>query len=448
MFKNSKTLFVPLLAVVLFVGQQLSAQQQQGSLNFPLSKHATKILVDSLSNQICKYYIEKDAAEKIAADLKKNLKQGTYDKINDPHALAAKLTSDVLAVHGDEHFHIEYNPVLANEVSGNIEDVPKMVAEKLKVEKNKNFGFRKVEVLNGNIGYLEISAFSRLNAYSKAAADAALKFISNSDAVIIDLRYGVGGSPDMVTHLLGHFFAERTHITDIYIRCENATLPYYTSPDTTTPDLTRVPIYVLTSYKTFSAAEGLTYALQSLKRATIIGEVTRGGAHTVTYRPLSAGFVADIPFGHAIDPRTKTNWEAVGIMPDIRVSADEALESAEKLIFEERLKLTKDSIEYAKIKWQRDFLLAANHPTSLSSAELQAVEGKYGAFTLTLKNNQLYYQKTGKAKFPLIALSATQFRPRGNDTFIISIKTAANGDIAEMTTAYDDGRIETAQKTK
>lgn len=424
-----------------------TAQKNLSHQSFPLSKQATKVLVDSLSNQISKYYIEKPAADLIASTLKKKLKEGAYYEIGDPHALAAKLTSDVLAAHHDEHFHIEYNPTLANEVSGNIEDVPKMVAEKLKLEKSKNFGFKKVEVLNGNIGYLEISGFSRLNKYSKETADAALNLLRNSEAIIIDLRYGVGGSPDMVTHLLGYFFEERTHVSDIYIRCENATLPYFTTPDSTNSTLSKVPIYVLTSYKTFSAAEGLTYALQTLKRATVIGETTRGGAHTVTYRPLSAGFVADIPFGHAIDPRTHTSWEAKGILPDIKVSANDALEVAEKEIFESRIKQCKDSVEQAKIIWQRNFLLAANHPVTTGPGDIKAIVGNYGAFTISNEGSTLYYQKTGKAKFELIALDAGNYRPLGNDTFLVSFEKNASGLITAISTSYDDGRIERAMKS-
>lgn len=421
-------------------------QNQSTTAGFPLTKKATTVLVDSLSHQIIKYYIEKPAAEKIGLTLSKKLKEGAYDNISDPHLLAAKLTSDVLSVHHDEHFHIEYNPSLANEVSGNIEDVPKMVAEKLRQEKNKNFGFRRIEVLNGNIGYLEISSFARLNRYSKSTADAALKLLSNSDALIIDLRYGVGGSPDMVTHILGKLVAERTHVTDIYIRSENATLPYYTSPDSTSGALSQIPIYVLTSYKTFSAAEGLTYALQTLKRATIVGEVTRGGAHTVTYRPLSAGFVADIPFGHAIDPRTKTSWEGKGILPDVVINSDYALEKAEQLIFDDRIKLAKDSNELATIKWQKDFLMASNHPVKLDKTELSALCGSYNAFAITSEGGQLFYQKMGKAKFPLIALNALQFRPKGNDTFIVTFTKNDRGEINGLVTSYEDGRLERASR--
>src|SRR6478609_219956 len=170
--------------------------------SFPLSPQATKVLVDSLARQLQKYYVVKEDALQMGAYLRKRYKEGAYNKINDPHMLAGLLTADVLKVRRDEHFHVEYNPALANEVLGNIDDVPKMVAEKLKNEREKNFGFKKAEILNGNIGYLELSSFSRLNQYSKATADAALMMLANASALIIDLRYGSGGSPDMVNHIV------------------------------------------------------------------------------------------------------------------------------------------------------------------------------------------------------------------------------------------------------
>ena len=423
----------------------LSAQSVTNG--FPLSAGATKTLIDSLTNQIIKYYVIKDAAIKMNYYIKKRYKEGHYNNIKDPHALAGALTSDILFINRDEHFHLEYNPQMANELLGNIEDVPKMVAEKLRLEKEKNFGFKKVEILNGNIGYLELSGFSRLNTYSKATADAALKLLSNTRAIVIDLRYGIGGSPDMVNHIISHFFKTPTHVVDIYIRSENTTLPYWTVPDSTYGALTEIPLYILTSYKTFSAAEGLSYELQCLKRATIVGEVTRGGAHTVTYRPLSSGFVCDIPFGKAISPVTKRNWEKVGVSPDIKVPAERALEIAESKIFEDAFNKAKDSSELKSLKWQFDLIQSMNHPIQLDTATLIKFSGLYGAYAVTFSNGVLYYQKTGKAKFPLIPMTSSMMRVRGNDTFTVEFYKNYYGKINRMATLYDDGRVEYADRT-
>lgn len=413
-----------------------------------LDNKATDILVDSLASQIKKYYVFKEQAIKINDYLKKRCKAGLYYGINDPHILAGVLTKEVSSIFQDEHFHVEYNPELANELSGDIEDVPKMVEEKLRIDRERNFGFKKVEILNGNIGYIEISSFSRLNKYSKAIADAALKMVSNSSAIIIDLRYGVGGSPEMVNYIISHFFKSKTHVIDIYIRSENLNLPYWTTPDSSNTALTKVPIYILTSYKTFSAAEGLSYELQSLKRATIVGEVTRGGAHTVTYRNLSSGFVADIPFGRATSPITKTNWERTGVIPDIRVSEDLTLETAELKIFENANQNAKDSAQIKALKWQFDLLQSINHPVKMDSAELINLVGFYGPYSVLFNNGNLYYQKLGKAKFQLLPLTKSIMKVRGNDTFRIEFLPNEEGKINRIATFYDDGRVEYAQRIK
>jgi len=405
-------------------------------------------LVDTLAFQLRRYYVFKDAANRMGNYIQKRCKEGAYAGISDPHILAGQLTKDVSSIHLDEHFHIEYNPEVAKELTGEIEDVPKYVENKLNKEKERNFGFKKIEILNGNIAYLEISSFSRLNPYSKKAASAALEMVSNSSALIIDLRYGVGGSLDMVTFIMSKLFKEKTLIMDIYLRSENDTIHYYTSPDSLPGRLTDIPIYILTSYKTFSAAEALTYGLQSQGRATIVGEVTRGGAHTVKYRSLSSGFIGDIPFGVARNPITKTNWEKIGITPDIMVNESQALEAAEIQIFEKKKLNAKDSKAKEKLKWEFELLQSKNHPFLMDSLKLKDREGNYGPYSISYHDGVLHYQKVGKAVFSLSPMSDNMMRVKGNDSFRIEFINSPIGECVSIITHYDDGRKEVAERTK
>lgn len=435
-----KKTFIPFLFICL--GSGLAAQNTDAGLN----SLVIKSMVDSLGNQLVRFYVSKDAAQKMNAFIHKRYDEGVYNRIDDPYVLAGMLTSDINAVQRDEHFHVEYNPALAAEVSGNIEDVPRMVAQKLAQEKARNYGFKRVEILNGNIGYLEVSGFSRLNKYSKAAADAAFRFLSGGRALIIDLRYGVGGSPDMVNYIAGKFFKSKTHIADIYIRSENSTLPYWTSPDTSFAAFHKMPVYILTSYKTFSAAEGLAFALQKLKRATLVGEQTRGGAHTVTYKPIGAGFVCDIPFGNVMDPYTKGNWEGSGVAPDILSTAPAALETAQNEIFKSTLGATTDRDEDAALRWQQRIMYSIHHPALADTLVLRALTGVYGANTITYNGGTLYFQKAGMARFAMIAMGDNYYRPLGNDSFIIGFgpKARLGGD--DLVVYYDDGRTEGCRK--
>jgi hypothetical protein len=397
----------------------------------------TKVVVDSLINQINRYYIIKDAASKITSQLRKKYEEGVFNRIEDPNILADALTAEILSAHRDEHFHVDYNTALADEVLGNIEDVPKMVAEKLEEEKLKNYGFKKAEILPGNIGYLEISYFSRLNKYSRAAADAALKMLSGARALIIDLRYGKGGSPDMVNFIASHFFKSKVHLADIYIRCENSTLPYWTTPDSSYTSLNKLPIYILTSYRTFSAAEGLAYCMQNQARAIIVGETTRGGAHTVTYKPLSNGFVCDIPFGRVFDPVSKKNWEGTGIMPDIKVNAESALEVSELKIIGDAMAATKDSAAINSLRWELLQLKAANHPFVADTSAMRKYVGMYSFCKISLEDGMLFFQKPGLCRLRLVPMSNTVFKPFGNDSFVVEFT-----DLPGLLISNEDGRKE------
>jgi C-terminal processing protease CtpA/Prc len=143
--------------------------------------------------------------------------------------------------------------------------------------------------------------------------------------LIIDLRKNGGGDPAMVTLLSSYLFAESTHLTSIYWREDDRTVQFWTHPYVPGPRLATTPVYVLTSSDTFSGAEDLTYNLQQLKRATIVGEVTGGGAHPGGGFAIDQHFEVGIPTGRSISPVSGTNWEGTRITPDIAVEQEESL---------------------------------------------------------------------------------------------------------------------------
>ena len=160
-------------------------------------------------------------------------------------------------------------------------------------------------------------------------ATAAMSFVANTDALIIDLRENGGGSPDMVALVCSYLFgAHPVHLNDLYFRPENSTHQWWTLPYVPGQRYENKPVYVLTSKRTFSAAEEFTYNLKSLKRATIVGETTGGGAHPGGPRRINEHFTMFLPSGRAINPVTKTNWEGTGVAPDVSVSAEKALNTA------------------------------------------------------------------------------------------------------------------------
>jgi C-terminal processing protease CtpA/Prc len=187
--------------------------------------------------------------------------------------------------------------------------------------------------LEGNVGYVEIRSF----AYSaRAIADAVAKEMSavaDADALIIDIRRNGGGAPEAVSLISSYLFGEQpVHLNSLYFRPDNTTEDFYTLRSVAGkrfgPDK---PVYVLTSKATFSAAEEFAYNLQSRKRATIVGETSGGGAHPGGTQQVGEGFWVFVPAGRAINPITRTNWEGVGVIPEVPVPADSALTTALRL---------------------------------------------------------------------------------------------------------------------
>jgi len=210
---------------------------------------------------------------------------------------------------------------------------PKRDADERKEMDRMNCGFDKVEILEGNVGYLKFDFFAEPEICGPTAISA-MNFLAHVDAIIFDLRENGGGDPKMVAFLSTYLFAERTHLNDLWTRKGDITDQYWTLPYVPGERLDGKPAFVLTSKETFSGGEEFTNNLKVLKRATIIGETTGGGAHPVNGHRIDDHFGIGVPFARAINPVTKTNWEGTGVEPDVKVPAADALATAQKLAAE------------------------------------------------------------------------------------------------------------------
>ncbi len=158
-----------------------------------------------------------------------------------------------------------------------------------------------------------------------------MALLAHTRALIIDLRENGGGDPAMVQFIVSYLFDTHQHINDLYYRSKDDTTQYWTLPWVPGERLATQPVYVLTSHRTFSGAEEFTYDLKNLKRATIVGETTGGGAHPVSGTQIDGHFDIAVPVARPINPVTKTDWEGTGVTPDYKTSRDEALTTAIKL---------------------------------------------------------------------------------------------------------------------
>lgn len=310
------------LALLLAVVQVPAFAQEHPPV--PVDAGTQHAVVAELARQLQSNYVFPDVATKIARTLRAKDAAGGYAKAADAETFAKALGDDLRSVSQDLHFQVAYEPEFGQHPQDSHAVPSHEDAERMRSDiASHGFGIDSVRRLSGNVGYMEVRGFPPAE-FVGDAVTSAMKLLSGTDALILDLRRNSGGEPDGVAYLLSHFFAngDSRHLNDIYSRSDNSTRQYWTDPSVTVRY--DKPIYVLTSKRTFSGGEEAAYDLQTQKRATLVGEVTGGGANPGEGYSLTHGFAAFIPNGRSINPITKTNWEHVGVKPDVAVPAADA----------------------------------------------------------------------------------------------------------------------------
>jgi retinol-binding protein 3 len=309
--------------------------------NVKLDAPERQRVIDGIEKNLKESYVYPDLAQKMEDAIRANQKRGEYDAITDPDAFANRLTKDLQAVSHDKHLGVNYSPVKLPP-EGHTPSAEEEARFRKMLEQT-NCSFEKIEILPRNIGYLKFNAFPDPTICGPTAV-AAMNFLAHVDGIIFDLRENGGGDPKMVAMISSYLFDKPTHLNDLYNRKEDSTTQYWTLPYVPGTTLANKPAFVLTSKSTFSGAEEFTYNLKSLKRATIVGETTGGGAHPVWGHSIDDHFTIGVPFARAVNPITKTDWEGTGIEPDVKVEASQALDEAVKLV-QDRIKENADKNE-------------------------------------------------------------------------------------------------------
>ncbi|WP_066405920.1 S41 family peptidase [Flavisolibacter tropicus] len=286
--------------------------------------------IDSVLKVVTERYVFPDMAKKMEAYVRKQQAAKAYDAITDGQQFAARLTQDLRTINNDKHINIEYSPeAIPPEEERELMTIPPAEKEGYaQMMKHLNYGIRKVDVLKGNIGYLDFE-FMCSPEFAGDTYAAAMNYLAHTGALIIDLR-NCGGSmsPDAIPFLCSYFFENPVHLVDWYWRKNNAVKQAWTYSYVSGKKYLDKPIYILTSNKTFSGAEEMAYDLQNLKRATIIGQPSGGGANPGGFLRVTDHFRMFVPIGQAISPITKTNWEGVGVKPDTLINTKLALTKA------------------------------------------------------------------------------------------------------------------------
>jgi hypothetical protein len=311
---------------------------------FEFDTAARAEVIDTLVSKLSAHYVFPDKAAQYIEYLRSRQEAGAYDTLVKPQEFCHALTVDLQKASRDRHLVVLWRPEeRASEALSGVdnsngghstrnqeaeEQTKQQERQEIQQAAESNYGFRKVEILSANIGLIELSGFANPQ-YGGDTAVAAMRFVSNTNALIFDVRGNMGGDGRMVTLLCSYLCAgNQWDLSGYYSRKVGRLEPSWTMPYVPGPYYEKKPVYVLTGPLTFSAGELLAYDLQALKRATVVGTVTGGAAHGAEFHPLPHGCDALISFSAPTNPLTGGNWESVGVQPDIAVPEAQALGSA------------------------------------------------------------------------------------------------------------------------
>ena len=261
-------------------------------------------------------YFDAAVGASVSAEIKRRLESGQYAALQTNQELADRLTIDLLELTGDKHVALRLRRAGGGgNGSAQRRDVPTTA------------GFRRTEILPGNIGLLDIAFFLRPVEH-REALDAAMKQLQTAEALILDMRENSGGSPATVALLVSYLIDEpgkplfeirpRSGGPDVYV---TESVPPQNRNG-------QRPVYVLTSSRSFSGGEGLAFLLQDMKRAVVIGEITAGAANPGRGYPINDTFEIQVSNGQLLTSGSRRNWEGHGVTPDVLVPAGDALRVA------------------------------------------------------------------------------------------------------------------------
>lgn len=331
-------------------------------------------IVQALSEKLNRYYIFPQVAQDISRHLESNLTKGAFADILDGELLALALTMHMQEISHDEHLWVKWHPNPLPLDDDTLRCNPEWQSERKMEACLDNFGIHKVERLPGNIGFLDLHYFHRVE-WSEDTIGSAMKLLSHTDALIIDLRNCSGGYPATVA-LLSSFFFKETSIPlfNIYWQDDGTTQEIVTRADIPGELYIEKPVYVLTSRVTFSAGEAFASFLQVHKRAIVLGEKTDGGTHPGASYRLHPHFEAFIAIGRTYDPLTGKDLEGIGIIPDIAIQHEHAFTTA----YQMAVISTINKLEGFPSEVQQNLIREAKQALSdLGSTQEKSIQGQF-----------------------------------------------------------------------
>jgi len=349
-------------------------------------------------------------------------------------------------VYRDLHLRVVYDP---DEEARMADTTHREVRDTRERDRRMNFMFSDARVLPGNIGYLAFHQFADTSAESRRTVRAAMQFVANADALVLDLRDNRGGSVAMSREITSYFVRDSARWSRSYDRWLDRWSDEWIRNDSSVTGGTwlGMPITVLVSPWTFSAAEGLAYGLQHERGARVVGDSTAGGAHTVRRVGLGHGFVAFIPYVRPVYLATNGNWEGTGVIPDVHADAPAALLTAlEKILLERRAAAT-DSGAMRAAEFALNAARAAEHLVNVPVRTLARYAGTFEEYTFFVRDGRLYARnrnRNGRTD-RLVAISPTLFQIDREAQ--VEFVPDASGKVAAIRLLWNDGWVDRIGRT-
>jgi retinol-binding protein 3 len=413
-----------------------------------------RAVIDSISAEFVRYYVDADTGRLIADRLQARRRAGTYDSLQSPSRFAQAVTEDLRAVNGDRHLVLFYDPSNPDTrpqprrlpTPGAVPDTEPLPPALVTAWRRTHFGLGRVDVLPGNVGYLEVRGFMD-GPEARALVSAALAYLETTDAIIFDLREMPGGSGDMSNFIISHFSGpdsvESLRITN---RSAGESVSRWTLAKVPGRRRPEVPLYVLTSRGTASAGEDFAFVLHNLKRATLVGDRTAGAGHNNATLAVGHGFIVSISYTRVADPRTGKEWERVGVQPDTVVNPARALDVAHALALRAVAARTADPAERNVLALQAEYVSARTEGRAGQPSRLRAFTGRYGTQRIIrLEGTKLIYLRgPGLPPLELVAIRDSVFAATPENR--LKFERFANGEL-QLQVIGSDGTVNTYPRT-
>lgn len=435
-----------LLLVIPRASAQSCGPQGQTGSSVAIDAGTKRALIDSLIGIMREKYVFPKRTKEIAEALKRKLDGGAYDRIFKSDDFAQALTDDLRGFSDDLHFRVTIGSWSSDQSGTSL--LPACLSPAAMKETNN--GFRSVKHLRGNVGYIEMTSFAD-SEVGGSTAEAAMQFLAEVDALIIDVRSCPGGTSSMIELLAGYLVEPNTELHTLYIGATGQGKAVRATAPTAAKPRVSMPVLILTGPATASAAELFAFDLKYLGRAIIVGEKTMGAGHCAEIIPVVfPGFTLEfqLPVSRPVHPVTNEDLQGTGVEPDIVVAADQALaEAHQKALSLLASKKAKDPGERYALQWASMAVKAEYGMVRLSQKQLEEYAGTYGPRRIALKGTDLLYERDGNpTPYRLVPLDTDVFGLEGIDIFRLRFDRDSSGVITGLTGIYSNGDENTNPK--